>query len=433
MLELAVLVAVVYVLLALPVTSTLVRIGLLPLAFVATVLISPALGGEDRRDLVALGVYVLAIAVPAAVVYFQGGVRSPYVWVGVAWVAVGMVQAPRAAPGGLGTVLFYVALPILLVLWTAERHEQGAPALLATVQVVIVVSALLAAYQAVSKTWPFYDSWAPARASATAAGFQYRAGSFFGHPVIYASVACLGVVLGVLARRRPIQMVVVASALVGLAASGSRSGWVALIGGALGGLAITTLRQASVNRRFLTAKRAIRLGWILLLGLFFLALNPEILTSLLDRTNGAYRAISVNARTNRFSATAERILESPLTFLFGRGPGALSAFWSSRPIQDGQALTTDNTFLSVWYDFGLVGVAPLVALFVQAVRRSADRASVSLVLVAAASIGFFDTQGWPIVAVMLAVVLVAVERQAAPTDVSVDEVSSAAATVAPRR
>ncbi|MEW2540220.1 hypothetical protein, partial [Micromonospora chalcea] len=121
---------------------------------------------------------------------------------------------------------------------------------------------------------------------------------------------------------------------------------------------------------------------------------------------------SADARFTRMSVVWDGITSDWSTVVFGNGPEANVRFLENVGIGDGQAQVFDNTYLAFWYNFGLIGLACLLALLVLLYRRLRSLPARLLLVGFAAQIFFFDVWLWlgAVAVLLLAVALGAADN-----------------------
>ncbi|MFD6635863.1 hypothetical protein ACFWDN_08575 [Micromonospora chalcea] len=121
---------------------------------------------------------------------------------------------------------------------------------------------------------------------------------------------------------------------------------------------------------------------------------------------------SADARFTRMSVVWDGITRDWSTVVFGNGPEANVRFLENVGIGDGQAQVFDNTYLTFWYNFGLIGLACLLALLVLLYRRLRSLPARLLLVGFAAQIFFFDVWLWlgAVAVLLLAVALGAADN-----------------------
>jgi hypothetical protein len=118
---------------------------------------------------------------------------------------------------------------------------------------------------------------------------------------------------------------------------------------------------------------------------------------------GSTAGISGSVRIARIKAGWHGITESPITVVFGHGPEADFRYFGQHPINDGQAQVFDNTYVSVWYDYGLLGLLSLLAAIVGLYWRLRSVPARAIILGTAAQIFFFDVWTWPTAVAVFAI------------------------------
>lgn len=249
--------------------------------------------------------------------------------------------------------------------------------------------ALLTIYQRVTETWPILDDLASSIAS-TSIAYGGRPGGTQGHPIILGLVAVttLCIALGL---RRKGWMVIVASSSVVILASGSRSAWIS---------ASVVMITYLLSRRNWELPKAgqVFAGIAALFAILVLAaINGDLLTRVLGNLEERLRFsedLSAGARGLRIEIAWSLITQNHQTFLLGSGSGANLRYLNNFGLGDGQAVTFDNSYLSLWINHGLLGVASICLLIVIAFYRSGLSGRLLLVGFATEMI-FFEVLGWP--------------------------------------
>ncbi|GAA0402904.1 O-antigen ligase family protein [Micromonospora gifhornensis] len=342
-------------------------------------------------------------------------------------------DTPLASPGMLAFVVPAVAVLAALVSWSgpkdlvislvpfvcyalitwhvvdeARREPAGLLRLARAFAWVGVPVAVLAMYQRVSGTWPLLDGWAVSNAFTSTAG-EGRSVGTVGHPIVYGAFCLMAMCIAIALRGRMWQVPFAASA-IGLLLSGSRSAWI----GMAFALVVWYLGQErKVTRRGLTIVFAFAVA-----GTALLVVRPgpvrgalDILTARLSNVSGSS---SATARYSRYDVAWSGLSERVDTLLFGLGPEAHVRFFQQVGIGDHLAQTFDNSYLTLWYDFGLITVAAFVALLIALFATSRSLAARLLVVGIAAQIFFFDVYLWPcaVAVLILAAGLATAERSA---------------------
>jgi hypothetical protein len=322
----------------------------------------------------------------------------------------GDVDAPLASPGligfGLPAVLLLAALfqwpgftavgvgvlPFVayaVIGWHVVEESRRDPDVAVRAAVTLawigVAVAGLAVYQRLTGTWPGLDRFAVSEAFTSGVGVGRSAGTM-GHPIIYGTF-CMAMMCVAIGLRFRLWQVPFAANVVGLVLSGSRSAWI----GAVAGLGLWYLMQPhKVTRRGVVTGGALALagGGLFLWG-------PDAVGIVRDRLANLTGQSSATARFTRVEEAWAGITESPRAFLFGQGPEAHVRFFNEIGISDGLAQAFDNSYLTMWYDFGLLGLVALLGLLVVAFVRARSVPARLLLVGFGVQIWFFDCYLWP--------------------------------------
>ncbi|MGN9808273.1 O-antigen ligase family protein [Micromonospora sp. BQ11] len=287
--------------------------------------------------------------------------------------------------------------------------------------------ALFAKYQTLSLSWPIFDQFAY-HWTYTSAFDASRAVGISGHPIIYGTFTMAMALVALTVRGRYWYVPLVAN-LVGLVLSGTRSAWVGILLAlsfwmlfqwrriswrALG----TTLAVAAATAAVVAAKPPVS----------FLTTSPPpgpqlVAVAPAPSTAGAGAgaaadpatpvasptssgdpidvtesrlsdSASADARLTRIRVIWDGITADWSTVVFGNGPEASVRFLENVGIGDGEAEVFDNTYLSFWYNFGLIGLACLLALLLMVFWRFRSLPARVLLIGLAAQVFFFDVWLW---------------------------------------
>jgi O-antigen ligase len=229
--------------------------------------------------------------------------------------------------------------------------------------------------------------------SASAAG---RSVGTVGHPIVYGTF-CMVTMCAALGLRGRLWGVPFAAGAVGLVLSGSRSAWI--------GMAVALVVWWVAHRRRITRRHLYLLAGLAAGVGAAAAIGPRPVRSVLgfvaDRLSNLTGSASATARYHRTAAAMSGIRESAATFLLGRGPQAHVEFFQQVGIDDGLAQTFDNSYLTLWYDFGLLALLVFVAVLAVLLIRARSTTARMLVAGFAAQIWFFDFYVWPSAAATL--------------------------------
>ncbi|MCW3840038.1 O-antigen ligase family protein [Micromonospora yasonensis] len=255
--------------------------------------------------------------------------------------------------------------------------------------------ALLAIYQRVTGTWPILDELATSNAFTSSAGAGRSVGTI-GHPIVYGTYCMMSMCVAITLRGRLWQLPFAAGA-VGLLLSGSRSAWI--------GTACAAVVWYLAQRRKVTRRGLVLVAVSLAVGAVVVVARPRPLRGTIDlvasRLTNLTGSSSATARYSRSETALSGLRQGFDTVLFGQGPEAHVRFFQEVGIGDHLAQTFDNSFLTLWYDLGLITLLPFLAILVALFVRSKSLTARLLVVGIAVQIYFFDFYLWPCAAAAL--------------------------------
>ncbi len=250
--------------------------------------------------------------------------------------------------------------------------------------------AILAKVQVVTGTWPGFDQYATGQQYTS--GFDpTRAAGISGHPIIFGAFM-MGTALVALSVRGRYWYVPFTASLAGLVLSGTRSAW---IGTLIGILVYLVYQRRRFTRHGLAAATAILAATTIVV-----LTSPDLLAPFGEsgtaaRVTGPQAAASGDARGVRIKLAWAGITEDPATVVFGHGPDGEVRYFKQHVVADGQAQVFDNTYLTVWYEYGIVGLLALLALGIGLFVRLRSVPARAIMLAIAVQIFFFDVWHWP--------------------------------------
>jgi hypothetical protein len=291
-----------------------------------------------------------------------------------------------------------------------------------------VAVAVFAKYQGISGTWPIFDQLAYDWIY-TSMFDPTRSVGISGHPIVYGTFA-MGMALVALTIRGKYWYVPFAANLVGLVLSGTRSAWLGLL------LALTAWLLS--RWRTLSWRGVASAAAIAAITFAIVAVKPPAGTfhhsSSASTPNSSTRAphsvdsvhtaaarmadpmqsASASARFTRIVAAWDGITHDWSTIIFGYGPEANVRYLEHTGVHDGEAQVFDNTYLSIWYNFGIIGVVCLIFVLFEVYRRFLSLAPRLMFVAFAAQIFFFDVWLWlgAVAVLLLAVGLGAADNPA---------------------
>ncbi len=320
------------------------------------------------------------------------------------------------------------AAPLLCVgvlCWHVAEEARRDPQLIARIARALtwlgVPVALFAKYQTLSLSWPIFDQFAY-HWTYTSAFDATRAVGISGHPIIYGTFGMAMALVALTVRGRYWYVPFVAN-LVGLVLSGTRSAWV----GAFLALSFWLLFQLRrISLRGTASALAITAATALLVVIKLPVLSfstppapepqwvspapaatapapspapteqsPVSPTDPVDLTGSRISdAASANARFTRIGVIWDGITRDWSTIVFGNGPESNVRYLEDVGIGDGEAQVFDNTYLTFWYNYGLIGFTCLLSLLAVLFWRFRSLPARVLLLALGAQVFFFDAWLW---------------------------------------
>lgn len=299
----------------------------------------------------------------------------------------GLVDAEKPL---LAAALMGVYIAVL-----GDRYRDKVSAAIRALPWIGVGCAAFAALQYVSGTWLLYEA---VSLNHGAGGFAGRAAATFGHPTIYGFFAVIAAVVAVQLRQRWWPALFAVNT-IGIVLSGSRSAAVALAVGVLGALFLARRRRKASPRQHAA-------GWFAVAAL--VATAPLYMNSVgqvlgdvvAARFADASASTSFLAHEVRRDAAWDYITSDPVAFLVGHGPRGAVTYLTSTSLGDNESATFDNSYLTLWVDYGIVGLGVLLFVALWALRRC--RQMVAPMAAIAVSFYAFDFQQWTITLMLVA-------------------------------
>jgi hypothetical protein len=214
-----------------------------------------------------------------------------------------------------------------------------------------------------------------------------------GHPIVYGSF-CVAMICVALTVRGRLWRIPLAANGIGLLLSGARSAWL--------GLAAALVVWYLFQERKVTRRGLLIAGGVVSVAVVGVASGlagppplRAVFASVTDRLTDVTGSASATARYVRSEQAWAGIWDSIGNAVFGLGAQAHVRFFDQIGISDGQAPTFDNTYLTMWYDFGLVGLLAAVGAVAALFLRSRTVVARMLVVAFLVQIWFFDVLLWP--------------------------------------
>lgn len=255
---------------------------------------------------------------------------------------------------------------------------------------------IFAIVQIIFGNWLFMDSISlPEFRSMSYFG---RPASTFGHPIAYGAFASSIIIICLTYNiKSTIRYFALSASIVGLVASGSRSSIIPLTFI----ICYILIRQLiKINRRTKFKKYHVML---FLASILFLAIFTvyglsfiKIPTVDITRYQNIQESYSAIYRISQWSEAYRLITFSPTTFLWGHGPGASTELLNATRLilLDGPK-TFDNTFVTLAYDYGIVGVLIIVFAITYAISAPGNVTGKLMLIFLLMNSMFFDAFLWP--------------------------------------
>lgn len=315
---------------------------------------------------------------------------------------------------------------LVVVAWHVSAEAKLDPERMRRVAIMIVWAApalaVVALHQRAVGFWPFFDQYASS-ASYTSRGDPSRSASIMGHPILYGSYCMVASVVAAALKPKNWKLLL-GAALIGLILSGARSAWIGA------GVALFLLVLVYRPRISFWGMYSGLIILCIVLVAFIVAPDlsakfVEIATGRVDNLAGSQSSL---ARQLRGNIAWSQIDATDETWWWGLGPGALVAYFARSSIGDNLAATFDNSYLTLWYEYGIITLAAFSLVMVAAILRGGAPAGRVLMVAIAAQVVFFDMYQWPLM--MGAVALAAglrIKPAAAPLSRDVEGFPSVAA------
>ena len=375
--------------------------------------------------------FALLMFVPTTIDVGVSGLTLTYVWAAAAAICLlGRAQRwlqghPVTSPGLWATLLFAPLtlsalahwpgvmttqenmrplLVLILVIWHATAEARLDPDRIRRVALLLLACSVpvlaVAIYQRITGTWPVLDQLATDLSHTSASGPTRSAGTM-GHPIIYGTF-CLAMVIVAMWSRPRFWAALALGNVLGLILSGARSAWIAA--------AVAAAVWLVHHRGHWITPGRILAGFFLgtttvSAALAFPAAFTNTTSALFDRFNGVDSARSAAARATRFDVAVDRITHDASHFALGHGPGGFIDYVNRYGVGDDLARTLDNSYLLLWFDYGLIAVFAAAALLVVALRRPGAEVGKLILLGFTVQILLFDFYAWPTAVGVLALAL----------------------------
>ncbi|WP_338433467.1 O-antigen ligase family protein [Clostridium tyrobutyricum] len=239
----------------------------------------------------------------------------------------------------------------------------------------------------------------------------FRTFSIFEHPIVYAVfLLILFWCNKFLVKNNFIRHLLQLNILLNLFFTKSRSVWIALIITVfIYYFKVIILKLKNYNYKITYKKIFITtfgLAVIIIAGYIFQNQISNIFNLIFERivviTDDSYGDVSRLQRLGTIKAINYYMTNNGITnFLFGNGIGSVNQFMINNPISISGFTTTDNQYLSIFYNFGFMGLAVYVLIIILSIIKFLkgnikDINSLSILCFLSVSISmfFFESFGW---------------------------------------
>ena len=190
-----------------------------------------------------------------------------------------------------------------------------------------------------------------------------RVASFFNHPIKYATSMIVGIFLAFyLISKKNTKLIIIGLCIFGLFTSMSRSGWIACA------ISVVLLINASFRRK--VSVRTLKIIGIIFV-FIFVFFKSSIGANLIEIVSTRLSLVGDDTSTIQRLGSIQYILENlgternPLTLFLGHGEGASGILMKNTVISWKNFGMTDNEYLLILYDYGLIALSAVIAFFIK--------------------------------------------------------------------
>ncbi|UYV54086.1 O-antigen ligase family protein [Priestia megaterium] len=250
---------------------------------------------------------------------------------------------------------------------------------------------------------------------------EFRTISVFGHPIVCGLFFVMAFICNIYILKSGIlKNVLQLLLIINVYSTGSRSSWISLVV-ILGIMIIPKLSGLKIKKIKLTKSNIFSLYssfCILIVGFFFLVINfSNITQAIVDRFGSSLSANSTDVSNTQRIGTLNLIFKNfeyndIIHQLFGNGVSAANKFMAQNRVVIQDFLTTDNQYLTILHDFGLVGLSfvfiLLISFLINTIKRGSTvvhKISLYFMIVIAIDSFFFESVGgWLDLLVMMSAI-----------------------------
>lgn len=200
-------------------------------------------------------------------------------------------------------------------------------------------------------------------------GHNSRVDSFFGHPIVFGSILLFAFWFSFyLVKNRLCRGVCIILLCTGILSSGARSSWVSLL------LSLFLYYVVKRNSSFTTVKKrdAVFGGALLVCVIAFLFSDyfTQAISYINSRFLGMMDSVSATQRLGSIAYVISAMFSdwNVISMIFGHGTGSTSSLMGQTTISIVGFQTTDNQYLTLLYNYGIVGIVFVIALIITLVK-----------------------------------------------------------------
>lgn len=196
---------------------------------------------------------------------------------------------------------------------------------------------------------------------------EYRVASIYGHPILYALSMTIGFIMSVfiVMKWKTLKLIMLGIFVFGIFASLSRSSWIAFV-------AVILIWSLAVYRDRITKKHVIGLlfGTIILIVIVVSPIGQRVIKMVAMRFTNLFEDISSTQRLGSIVYIFNNLVEefNPFTLLFGHGEDAAAQLMLKTTININNFSTTDNEYLLILYNYGLIALIGIVVFIFRIVK-----------------------------------------------------------------
>lgn len=243
----------------------------------------------------------------------------------------------------------------------------------------------------------------------------YRTMSVFNHPIVSGLFFIIAFLCNMyIVKNKNLKYVLQILLILNIYTSKARSAWITFA--IIIFILIFNNRKKiliKISKPKLTYRKVIIAIVFLIFGfLFAIFYLPDIFSSIIERFGDSLKVNSTSGSNLQRTMTIKLILNhmfngDPIRLIFGYGGGTVSDFMILNPVLLEGFTTTDNQYLSLFYEFGLVGVIFYITLFLNITKKYLLNKSkhwtitLSYMCFIAINVDLIFFEAWPVILIMM--------------------------------